>query len=166
MRIKGQIVALVLAGAPVIAMCTEPPCEFENPDHRRVSGDNPSDLTCIRLRAGAGDEYQEFYLGLILIGQVPGPTNVREGLALLVKVAKRNNKYSPNAMVSIGEVFKRPNSPLQNYSLAYQWLYLASQTSPFKGTSYPLPDAQLSLVISSERMKELERSAQSLLEDR
>jgi hypothetical protein len=166
MRIQAHIVVLVSALISAVAISAESSCEFENPDRRRISGDNPSDLACMKVRAANGDEYQQFYLGLILIGQVPGPTNIQEGLALLKQVAGRNNKYSANAMLSIGEVYRRPNSPIQNYALAYQWLYLASQQPPFRGTAFPLPDEELGKIINSERRKELERSAQSLLQER
>jgi len=166
MRVHSYIIAFILAAIPVIALCADPVCEFENPESRRISGDNPSDFACIKLRAAAGDEFQQYYLGLILIGQIPGPTNIQEGLAVLKEVARRNNKYSADAMRSIGGVYKQSNATHKNYALAYQWLYLASQQPPFKGTAHPLPDEQLNAEITPERMMELERSAPSLLQER
>jgi len=166
MNIPAQILILALAAGPAMALSAESECAFEDTTHRLISGNNPNDFRCIRSRAGAGDEHWEFYLGLILIGQVPGPTNVSEGLAVLKKVALRNNKYSADAMRSIGYVYKRTDGESQNYELAYQWLYLASQRPPFKGTAVPLPDETLSGAISSQRMKELERGASQLLRDR
>lgn len=141
----------------------KPVCEFENLGERRISGDNPNDFRCIQLQAEAGDAFQQYYLGLILIGHVPGPQNISEGIALLKKVARAGGKHSADAMRFIGEVYKRPNTSLQNYELSYQWFYLASQQPQFKGLSFPLPDAKLSAELSPQRIKELEQSASSLL---
>jgi hypothetical protein len=166
MKIRSHIFVWALVLLPVVATSTEPVCEFKDPERRRISGDNPSDFSCIKLRAESGDEFQQFYLGLILIGQVPGPTNVEEGLAFLKQVAKRNGKYSANAMISIGETYKRSHSSIQNYEEAYQWLYLASQQPLFKETGFPLPDKQLNSVLTLDQRKELERNAHNLLQER
>lgn len=166
MTFRISILALASLAAFSIDAQAKPPCEFENTGQRRISGNNPKDLDCIRSLAAAGDEFQQYYLGLILIGQVPGPKNVPDGLAVLKEVALLNNKYSADAMRFIGYVYKEAESSLQNYELAYQWLYLASLRSTQPGSTFPLPDEKLSSVISPQRMRELERRAQQLLENR
>lgn len=149
-----------LCSANVLA---EPACSFKNTEHRRISGDNPDDFQCIKSLAAEGDEHWQYYLGLILIGQVPGEKNIPEGVHLLNKIALSQSKYNAQAMRFLGETYKKPNSPYQNNELAYQWFYLASQQPQFKGGSL-LPDEQLTKEISSQRMKELEISAPKLLQ--
>jgi hypothetical protein len=166
MKFQSTIIAFALAIVPAIGVCTEPVCEFADTSHRRISGTNPDDLRCIKLLAAAGDEHWQYYLGLILIGGVSGPKALPEGLAVLKKVALRNNKYSADAMRSIGNVYKQPDFSLQNFELSYQWLYLASQQPFYKGTTFLIPDEELSAVITPQRMKELESSAHTLLQDR
>jgi hypothetical protein len=166
MNTATQILVLTLAAGIGTASSAEPGCEFRDPSHRRISGDNPDDFLCIQIRARAGDDHWQYYLGLILIGGVPGPVNVPEGLAVLKKVALRNNTYSADAMRFIGYVYKEPDSAFKNYELAYQWLYLASQQQQTPGSTFPLPDEELSLVISPQRMKELERDAHRLVQNR
>jgi hypothetical protein len=166
MKFQSPILAFTLAVFPIICLSAEPTCEFEDPSHRIISGTNPDDFRCIKLLAAAGDEHWQYYLGLILTGQVAGPNNPSEGLAVLKQVALRKNKYSADAMRFIGYLYMRPDTPLFDYELAYQWLYLASQQSPFKGTTYPLPNEKLNVVITSKRMRELESSANSLLQNR
>jgi hypothetical protein len=153
----------ISAAAPAVAAPAELVCEFENAQSRRISGDNPSDFACIKRRAEAGDESQQFYLGLILVGQVPGPKNLHDGLAVLKEVAIRDNKHSPSAMRTIGELYMQSGSPVRNDELAYQWLYLAAQRPPFKGTGYSLQDEKLNAAIPPERRKQLERAADGLL---
>lgn len=166
MKVQSIILALALTVVPTIGVSAEPVCEFEDASHRIVSGANPEDFRCIKLLATAGDKHWQYYLGLILTGQVAGPTDIAEGLATLKKVALRKNKYSADAMRFIGYLYMRPDTPLVDYELAYQWLYLASQDARFRGTSYPLPNEKLSEVILPKRMQELERSANSLLQSR
>ncbi|MBK9394908.1 MAG: hypothetical protein IPN40_13870 [Uliginosibacterium sp.] len=139
-------------------------CEFKDAGRRRISGENPADLDCIRQRAMAGDAFQQFYLGLIQVGQVPGPVNLPEGVRVLSQVAKLNNRYSANAMVAIGRAYQRPDAAFRNDALAYQWFYLASQHTDFKGLGYPLPDQALSAALGAAQMQALEREARRLLQ--
>jgi hypothetical protein len=163
MNISARIFTMVLAIGPGMALGAESECTFEDTSHRRISGDNPSDFLCIQMRARGGDEHWQYYLGLILVGDVPGPKDIPQGLAVLQEVARRSNKYSTDAMRIIGYVYKRPNTPYQDYELAYQWLFLASRGSIARGSTYPLPDEELNSVLSPQRMKELERDAQQLV---
>lgn len=139
-------------------------CEFKDAGRRRFSGENPADLACIRQRAMAGDLFQQFYLGLIQVGQVPGPVNLPEGVRVLTQVAKLNNRYSANAMVAIGRAYQRPDAAFRNEALAYQWFYLASQHADFKGQGYPLPDKALSAALGTAQRQALEREAPRLLQ--
>lgn len=139
-------------------------CEFQDAGRRRISGENPADLACIRQRAMAGDLFQQFYLGLIQVGQVPGPVDLPEGVRLLTQVAKLNNRYSANAMVAIGRAYQRPDVAFRNDALAYQWFYLASQHADFKGQGYPLPDKALSAALGTAQRQALEREAPRLLQ--
>jgi hypothetical protein len=166
MNIATQILVLTLAAGIGTASSAEPGCEFKDTSHRLITGDNPDDFRCIQIRARAGDDHWQYYLGLILIGNVSGPANVPEGLAVLKEVALRNNKYSADAMRFIGYMYKKPTSAFRNYELAYQWLYLASQRQSTPGSTFPLPDEELNQVISPQRMKELERDAHRLLQNR
>ena len=139
-------------------------CEYKDAGRRRISGENPADLDCIRQRAMAGDAFQQFYLGLIQVGQVPGPVNLPEGVRVLTQVAKLNNRYSANAMAAIGRAYLRPEAAFRNEALAYQWFYLASQHADFKGLGYPLPDQALSAALGAAQMQALEREAPRLLQ--
>jgi len=162
-RLAAQGIAVIVMALPQFALSAEPVCQFEDASHRRISGDNPADLKCIKALAEAGDEFQQYYLGLILVGQVPGPDNVSEGLKVLKDVASRGNKYSVDAMRFIGYVYLGSDFSFRNLELAYQWLYLASNLPPFKGTDILLPNTELSAAITPARMKELERNAGDLL---
>jgi len=166
MTLQSPILAFVLASAPVVSIGADPVCEFADTSHRIISGANPDDCRCIKLLAAAGDAHWQYYLGLILTGQVAGPDNPSEGLTVLRQVALGKSKYSADAMRFIGYLYMRPDTPLHNYELAYQWLYLASKEARFKGTGHPLPNEKLTEVITPHRMKELERSANSLLQNR
>jgi len=109
----------------------------------------------------------QYYLGLIFTGAVPGPPNMPEGLETLKKLALLHDReISGQAMRAIGWAYKRPG-PYQNYELAYQWTYLATREPSMN--EYPgshLPDKELDAVITPERMKELEKSALDLLQNR
>ncbi len=120
----------------------------------------------MKILAAQGDAHWQYYLGLVLIGQMPGQKNISEGLALLKVVARNNTKYSADAMRLLGSAYKSPDPELRDNELAYQWLYLASQQSIFKSTSGILPDRELSSAITPRRMKELEQSAPELLRNR
>lgn len=48
------VVCALSAGASLAASAAEV-CEFKDAGRRRISGENPSDLACIRQRAMAGD---------------------------------------------------------------------------------------------------------------
>jgi len=161
MNIRIFIAVFILCVCSYNALA-EPACSFKNPEHRRISGLNPDDFQCIKLLAAEGDEYWQYYLGLILTGQVQGEKNIPEGLVLLKQIALSHSKYNAQAMRFLGEAYKKFNSPYQN-ELAYQWLYLASQQPSFKGGSL-LPDAQLTKTITPQRMNELEISAPKLLQ--
>jgi hypothetical protein len=144
-----------------MAVSAEPACKFANTEHRRINGDNPDDFRCIQLLAKS-DEHWQFYYGLILVGQVAGPKDVQKGLEVLQQVARRNNKYSANAMVSLGTIYKRP--AFKNHELAYQWLYLASRQPAYKGTEFPLPDEELNASLSQKRRAALEQTAPKLIQ--
>lgn len=143
-----------------------PPCEFENTGQRRISGSNPKDFECIKLLADSGEEFYEYYLGLILIGQMVGPQDFPQGLAMLKRVALRNNKFSNDAMRFIGYAYRDSEAPIRNAELAYQWLYLASKRKTNPDDTFPLPDEALNAEIGLERRLELEKSAPKLLQDR
>lgn len=157
------VVCALSAGASLAASAAEV-CEFKDAGRRRISGENPADLACIRQRAMAGDAFQLFYLGLIQVGQVPGPVNLPEGVRVLTQVAKLNNRYSANAMVAIGRAYQQADTAFRNDALAYQWFYLASQHADFKGQGYPLPDKALSAALDTAHMQALEREALRLLQ--
>jgi hypothetical protein len=149
-----------------VSAWAEPACVFENTGHRRISGDNPKDLQCMKLLAAQGDAFYQYYLGLVHLGRVAGEKNIPEGLALLKTVAQNNNRHSADAMRFLGEFYKSPGSALRDNELAYRWLYLASQQPMFKDISAILPDKELTAVIAPQRMRELEQRAPELLKTR
>ena len=161
---RTHVLTFLFLLAPVVAVASESDCKFER---TLISGDKPDQFRCIKMWAEAGDVHWQYYLGLILTGTVPGPKNIPEGLDTLKKVAiLHDRKNSAQAMRAIGWVYKRPG-PYQNFELAYQWLFLASHEPPVnEHSSGYLPDKELDAVIAPERMKELEKSALDLLQNR
>ena len=190
MSIQSHIV--VFAALCLVSVCAqaELPACFENTGHRRISGTNPKDLQCMKLLAAQGDAHWQYYLGLVLIGQVPGEKNIPEGVALLKTVARSNNKYSAGAMRIMGLSYKSPVFALHDNELAYQWLYLTSQQPQYRDIPFLLPvgdelapvtsqgmkelaqmprisvSAAFQGIIAPQRMKELEQGAHELLNNR
>jgi hypothetical protein len=165
MNIRNHLAIFTALYMLSICVWAEPACVFENTGHRRISGDNPKDLQCMKLLAAQGDAFYQYYLGLVHLGRMAGEKNIPEGLALLKTVAQNNNRHSADAMRILGDFHKSPASALRGNELAYQWLYLASQ-QPSLQRAEILPDKELSAVIVPQRIREFEQSAPELLKNR
>jgi hypothetical protein len=165
MNIRNHLVVFAALCMLPVGAWAEPACVFENTGHRRISGDNPKDLLCMKLLAAQGDAFYQYYLGLVHIGRVAGEKNIPEGLALLKTVAQNNNRHGADAMRFLGYFYKSPDPALRDNELAYQWLYLASQ-QPSLQRAEILPEKELCAVIAPQRMRELEQSAPELLKIR
>lgn len=161
-----RILVFLLIAVLALGASAKSVCEFNAKPHL-ISGSNPDDYRCIKLRAAVGETHWQYYLGLILTGKVNGPENIPEGLSVLKNLVMRNTRhYTADAMRAIGWAYMRPGA-YQDYELAYQWFFVACQEPPFnEGKCGILPDKKLNAVITPERMRELEKSASSLLKNR
>jgi hypothetical protein len=171
----------ILTALPALTVCAESVCEFA-PGSNLISGSDLADYRCIKLRATAGEEHWQYYLGLIDLGLVPGPQNIPEGLALLTEMAAHSTHYSSNSMSSIGVFYKNTKTSYKNYEISYQWFYLASDKNSEQayerfylasqmwslkdGEKVFLHNENTNAAISPERRKELEHSAPNLLQHR
>ena len=158
---------------------TEPACNFENLGQRRINHMNPKDWGCMKLLAAQGDAYWQFYVGVQLVngfdpngGDYTAYSATRkgnpEGIKLLRSAATSGHSVaSANAMNTLGK-FYLPKEGLDiglpNYELAYQWQFLASK-QPLFSSGYTI-DPILYEHFSPERMIELQKHAQNLLQNR
>lgn len=169
---------VILISIPLLAdaALAEPACIFKDTGHRLISPTNSDDWRCMKLLAAQGDAYWQFYVGMQLIwgfnpagGDYTAYAEKRrgnsEGIKLLQSAARsKHPSASANAMNQLSRIYQSRDYGIQDYELAYQWAFLASQQELYKGSYYFAKE--FNTLISQNRQKELQGHAAELLQDR